>query len=448
MNQFYVDKRRCTNGRERPFSLPLILFLIILLLLPACGGDVETKDETVVKPETVEIAEPTQENEPPAPTPTPIPEPTLTAAEHQERGQEYAESENYDDAIVELQAVLDQEPDNADALAMLGGVYLNQGKLDDAGAALDKAISVEAEHPLANSNLCSTLALQAAKNALDTCKQAVLFSPEDADAQTGLGVAYARQGEFDEAIAAYQEAIQLEPEHEWAHNNLGYTYINMEQYDQAIAPLNEAVRVAPDNAKAHYNLGLAYANLEQYEEAIPVFEETLSIDPSMVLTYIDLAIIYTRLERLDDAIASFETYLELAPNADNREAVEEEIARLSAIVMGEEPMASADSVDYTNPESVLQAVFSAAATGDFTNLAGLCDPLGENDGDTALICEVTADHEMAGEFEAYFRNGRIDGDLLIDGDYAELPFLFGPDGDEPETMNFILRDGKWYLFDF
>ncbi len=424
------------------------MLLITLLLLAACGGDADVVEETAVEPEPVETAEPVQEDETPAPTSTPIPEPTLTADEHLERGQEYAEAENFDEAIVELQAVLDQEPDNTDALAILGGVYLTQEKIDEAIAELNQALSIEPDHPLALSNLCGALALQGAENALDICKQAVFFRPEDADAFTGLGVAHARQGQFDEAIAAFQEAIQLEPDHEWAHNNLGYTYINMEQFDEAIVALNEAVRAAPDNAQAHYNLGLAYANQEQFEEAVPAYQEALRLDPSMVLTYIDLAIIYTRMEQLDDAIASFESYLELVPNADNREAIEAEIARLSAITMAGEAMAFDGTVDYANPASVLQAVFYAAANSDYTNLADLCDPLGENDGDTALICEITAEHESAGEFAAYFANGRINGELSVNGDYAELPFLFGPDGEQAETMNFILRDGKWYLFDF
>jgi hypothetical protein len=30
---------------------------------------------------------------------------------------------------------------------------------------------------------------------------------------------------------------------------------------------------------------------------------------------------------------------------------------------------------------------------------------------------------------AYFGNGRVNGSLAINNDHAELPFLFGPDGD-------------------
>ncbi len=81
-------------------------------------------------------------------------------------------------------------------------------------------------------------------------------------------------------------------------------------------------------------------------------------------------------------------------------------------------------VDYENPVSVLLAVFHAAASGEYENLAGLCDPQGENDSDTALICEITADHASADDFATYFGSGRINGKLIVNGDQAELPFIY------------------------
>ena len=443
MNQLYLDTNRQKNWHVRPF----LLILLIILLLAGCGGGEEAVTNTAVTAASA-TNEPAQEPATPAPTPTPIPEPTLTAEEHFTRGQDLAKAENYDEAISELQVSLQQEPDNADALAILGGIYVNLEQLDEAVTALNQALAIEADHPLALSNLCSALALQGTANALATCEQAAAKDPENADVYNGLGIIYGQQGQFDEAVTAFLQAIQFEPNHEWAHNNLGRTYVNMGQFEEGIVELNKAAQITPDNAKTYYNLGLAHANLEQYAEAIPAYQETLRLDPSMVLTYIDMAVVYTRMEQYEDAIASFETYLEVVPNADNKAAVEEEIARLQGLNMINTAVATAGTVDFTNPASVLMAVFDAAASGDYTNLAGLCDPMGENDGDTALICEITAEHEMASDFAAYFGNGRINGNLIINGDHAELPFLFGPAGDQDSTMNFILRDGNWYLFDF
>ena len=105
-------------------------------------------------------------------------------------------------------------------------------------------------------------------------------------------------------------------------------------------------------------------------------------------------------------------------------------------------------IDMEDPASVLQAVFDAARTGDFSTLAGLCDPQGQNDDDTALICAITADHPDRDSFVAYFAAGKVAGEAVVQGDRAEVPFLFGPNGDQEETMVLVRRDGKWYLAEF
>ena len=102
----------------------------------------------------------------------------------------------------------------------------------------------------------------------------------------------------------------------------------------------------------------------------------------------------------------------------------------------------------STPEAVLQIVFDVANSGDFSLLATLCDPLGENDGDTQWVCDTATETANQAEFVEYFIKAQLNGNALIDGDLAEVPFLFGPAGDIEENMGMIQRDGKWYLMDF
>ncbi len=426
------EQKEGVMGGKRPFLL-VSLFLMSMLLLAACGGGEQPAEVAPTEPAV---------DDTPAPTAVPSSEPTLSAAERFTRGGELMEADKFDEAAAEFQAALELEPENPDIMAALGGAFLDMDNYDASVDILNQALAIDAEHPLALPNLCGALALRG-DDALSVCQQALEVNEEDADTYNGLGVAYGQQGQFDEAITAFQEAIRLDPEHEWAYNNLGFAYLNLEQFDEAIAALQDAVRVAPDNLTAQLNLAQAYAITEQYEEAIAAYQEALRLAPERADLNIDIAVAYTRLDRPEEAIAAFETYLELVPDSADREAIEAEIARL-----GGSPVEAATAPDFADPASVLQAVFQAAASGEYENLAGLCDPLGENDGDTALICEITAEHEAAGEFAEFFGNGRINGEVTVNGDTAELPFLFGPDGDQAETMTFIRRDGQWYLFEF
>ncbi|MCF6365210.1 MAG: hypothetical protein L3J35_03315 [Bacteroidales bacterium] len=112
-------------------------------------------------------------------------------------------------------------------------------------------------------------------------------------------------------------------------------------------------------------------------------------------------------------------------------------------------------VDQTKPESILNAVFSAANSGDYALLKDFCDPKGEGDKDVQMICEVAAenaDKELISEFKKYFSKGKITGEVDIEKDdgveYAELPFSFGPNGDKKEVMVLVKREGNWYLYSF
>ena len=109
-------------------------------------------------------------------------------------------------------------------------------------------------------------------------------------------------------------------------------------------------------------------------------------------------------------------------------------------------MVIGQEVDQSTPEKVVEAVFNAAKSGDIDHLKGLCDPKGENDGDTKRICELT--EADAAEFIEYFKNGKVNGKAVIEGDMATVPILFGPERKTEESMKVIKRGDKWYLYSF
>lgn len=107
-------------------------------------------------------------------------------------------------------------------------------------------------------------------------------------------------------------------------------------------------------------------------------------------------------------------------------------------------------VGFSDPSSVVQVIFDAAATEDFEILSEICDPLGDNDGDTRDICSCgkeDVDKELLKSFVEYFAKGKVVS-TSIEGDWAKVEFKFGPNGNKDETMSLVKRDGKWYLSGF
>jgi hypothetical protein len=103
------------------------------------------------------------------------------------------------------------------------------------------------------------------------------------------------------------------------------------------------------------------------------------------------------------------------------------------------------TVDFTDPVKV---VFKAARTGDVTILASLCDPEGENDNDTRVLCGVANDKEKLAEFFRLFVRAKVTGKAYFEGSKAVEPFVFGPEGKTAEQMYLVNRGGKWYLSSF
>ena len=106
-------------------------------------------------------------------------------------------------------------------------------------------------------------------------------------------------------------------------------------------------------------------------------------------------------------------------------------------------------LDQTSPVSVVQHLFVAARTDDYSQLSDLCRPDGKGDGDTKRICKVAnGDKKLQQEFSMYFKNGRVSGEAIVNGDEAAVPIKFGLNGNKDETMNLALIDGKWFLSSF
>jgi len=102
-----------------------------------------------------------------------------------------------------------------------------------------------------------------------------------------------------------------------------------------------------------------------------------------------------------------------------------------------------------SPKWLLKQVFKAARTGEFGILSELCDPVGELDTETRRLCEVgNTPPDAQEDFVKYFENGKISSEAMIKGDSATVQILFGYDNNASALINFVKRDGTWYMSSF
>ena len=96
-----------------------------------------------------------------------------------------------------------------------------------------------------------------------------------------LGNAFARLGESDSAIMAYQRAIeQRKGNYSRAQNNLGVVLLREGRWDEAYDAFNAALRIENFRyAEASYNLGRLYAARGQSDLAVREWRRALAADP-------------------------------------------------------------------------------------------------------------------------------------------------------------------------
>ena len=123
-------------------------------------------------------------------------------------------------------------------------------------------------------------------DAIKAYDEAVKLDPNYAEAWYNNGNALYREGKynesikaFNEAIKAYDEAIKQDPNDADLWNNKGIDLKNQGKYDEAIKAFDEAIRLDLKDADAWNNKGIALSEQGKYVEAIEVFDDAIELNP-------------------------------------------------------------------------------------------------------------------------------------------------------------------------
>jgi tetratricopeptide (TPR) repeat protein len=164
---------------------------------------------------------------------------------------------------------------------ILGLVFFQEGRPDDAIDLYQKSLAIYPGYSLAHFNLGLALSQKGqADHAMAEYRKALDLDPNFVDAHYNLGNGLFQQGRVDEAMAHYQKVLAINPNHVDAHNNLGFSLFEKGRVDDAVTQYREALRINPGFGDAHYNLGIALIQKGQVDDAIAEFEAAVRLNPS------------------------------------------------------------------------------------------------------------------------------------------------------------------------
>ena len=141
------------------------------------------------------------------------------------------------------------------------------------------------------------------------------YWPHSYKAHTTQGLALAKLGANDSAIAEYLKAISIKPTCANTHYYLGLAYQAQGQIDNAVKYYLIAVRLQPNHIKTYDSLGSLLFQQGKLDEALQAYRKGLQFAPGDVVLRYNLGILLEKQGRTDEAIKELRTALQIDPNS-------------------------------------------------------------------------------------------------------------------------------------
>jgi tetratricopeptide (TPR) repeat protein len=221
-----------------------------------------------------------------------------------------------DGAVELIGRAIALKPDAAPFHCNLAEVYRARGELERAVASCREALRLQPDYPEAANNLGMVLLAQRdTAGAAEQFQAALRLRPNDAALHNNLASALRAAGDRDGAIDRCRAALQLNPNLAEAHSNLGQMLFERYQRPKALFHCREAVRLRPDLAEAHNNLGNVLREMGQIAEAKLCYAEALRLVPRLALTYSNLGQALQEEGALVEALTCYREGLTYDPNS-------------------------------------------------------------------------------------------------------------------------------------
>lgn len=245
---------------------------------------------------------------------------------------------HYDKALAAAQALVKQQPDNAQVQALLGTVYASMNDQANARASLEKALAIDPVFFPAAANLAQ-MDLNDKKPADAEARFTTILKkdPKNIGAMTALAELADLQGQPDKATTWFEKASSENPTAVGPGMRLANHYLKIKQAPKAltvarklqtenptdpnlldllgqvqlanndataaIETYSKLVNVQPKSPQARYRLASAYAVAKRDDDAASELKKATSLQPDFLPAQLALAELSMRKNRPEEALA-------------------------------------------------------------------------------------------------------------------------------------------------
>ena len=206
------------------------------------------------------------------------------------------------DALPIYRSVLDAEPENADALHLLGVLLTQIGNFRQAVELIRQALERRPENTAYLASLAQALYRAGGEpEAAEVLSRLVELRPDSVDAFCDLGAVRQELGDLPGAVAAYRRALEIAPGFARVHFNLGTALKRMGELDEAIASLRRAIGLRADEPSFHATLAGYLLEADDPLAALQASNACLAIAPRNLLALTFKAIALERSGQREEA---------------------------------------------------------------------------------------------------------------------------------------------------
>ncbi|RQW85076.1 MAG: tetratricopeptide repeat protein, partial [Geobacter sp.] len=226
------------------------------------------------------------------------------------------QQQRHETAATLIGQALARKPTFADAHSNLGNVLREMGRLDEAEKSFRKAISANPKFTMAHYNLGNVLlSRKKFKEAAESFERAIAGNPRLAEAYINRGISLKELGRLKEAEVSYRKALSLQPDLAIVHFNLGNVLLETGCPEETAACYQRALELAPDYTEARLNLGAVFRDLGRIEESASCYKQALADVPDNTEVLVNYGAVLRDSGKAQEAEACYRRALQLSPDA-------------------------------------------------------------------------------------------------------------------------------------
>jgi tetratricopeptide (TPR) repeat protein len=241
----------------------------------------------------------------------------LTERVYLARGAAQLQQKNFPAAHQDFDAARQMAPNDPNVYNNLAFAALAENKPQDALAAFENALNVDATNFVALNGIINQYAktneLDKAHSRVD---QALGQYPNVSWLHYLKGQIYGFQNNASAAEAEFRRALEIDPNYLYAYSSLAALYISSKQEDRAIAEYRKILAIRPDNASVYTLIGMLEDGRQNYDAAAENYRKALEIDQNASIAANNLSWLYavTGKGNLDEAVRLAQTVVQRNPN--------------------------------------------------------------------------------------------------------------------------------------